>query len=56
MVFKIYIKIGDKGEIGLFGGCWLFKFYDWIEVYGMVDEFNVFIGLLSDYVELEDLN
>lgn len=48
MGFKIYIKIGDVGIIGFFGGKCLFKSYFWIEVYGIVDELNVYIGMVWD--------
>lgn len=39
--------------MGLLGGSWVKKIYVWIEVYGMFDELNVFVGLLWDSIDLD---
>lgn len=46
--FKIYTKLGDKGETSLLGGRRVPKFHDRIEAYGTIDELNSFIGLIRD--------
>ena len=45
---KIYTKTGDKGETSLIGGKRLSKAHPRIDTYGMIDELNVYIGLLRD--------
>jgi cob(I)alamin adenosyltransferase len=50
MSFKIYTKMGDKGETSLFGGARVPKSHIRVEAYGTVDELNSYIGLLSDVV------
>lgn len=45
---KIYTKTGDKGDTRLATGEKLSKASARIEAYGMVDELNSFIALLSD--------
>lgn len=53
----VYIKMGDKGMIGLIGGICVLKIYICLEVYGMVDELNLNLGLLVIYLMDEyDLN
>ncbi len=46
--FKIYTKLGDKGETSLIGGKRVPKYHQRIEAYGTLDELNSFIGLLRD--------
>lgn len=43
---KIYICIGDDGMIGFVGGDCVFKIDLCVEVYGVVDEINFFIGMV----------
>src|SRR6185312_3432923 len=43
---KIYTKTGDKGLTSLIGGTRVPKYHLRIEVYGTVDELNVYIGLI----------
>jgi cob(I)alamin adenosyltransferase len=45
---KIYTKTGDKGETSLIGGKRLSKAHPRIDTYGLVDELNVYIGLVRD--------
>ncbi len=46
---KIYTKMGDKGETGLFGGKRISKDADRIEAYGTVDELNAMIGVMRSF-------
>lgn len=46
----IYICIGDKGEIVLLNGDCVVKYVLCVEVYGIVDEVNVMLGLVCLYV------
>lgn len=46
--FKIYTKLGDKGETSLIGGLRVPKYHERIEAYGTLDELNSFIGLIRD--------
>lgn len=50
---KVYTKKGDKGKTSLLGGKRVEKSHKQIEAYGTIDELNSFIGLLSEYPELE---
>ncbi len=43
---KIYTKKGDKGQTSLIGGTRVPKYHLRIEVYGTVDELNVYVGLI----------
>ena len=45
---KIYTKTGDQGKTSLLGGTRVLKSNDRINAYGTVDEFNSFLGLVSD--------
>jgi cob(I)alamin adenosyltransferase len=45
---KIYTKTGDKGKTSLLGGTRVPKNSERINAYGTVDEFNSFLGLVSD--------
>jgi len=45
---KIYTKTGDKGKTSLLGGTRVLKNNERINAYGTVDEFNSFLGLVSD--------
>lgn len=47
---KIYIKIGDVGEIVFGNGSCVVKYLLWVNVYGIVDEINVIVGLVWLYV------
>lgn len=51
----IYIKIGDKGMIRIIGGSKVSKDNICIDVYGILDEFNLLIGymIIIFGVELE---
>jgi cob(I)alamin adenosyltransferase len=55
MAFKIYTKTGDKGKTSLIGGTKVLKSHLRIESYGNVDELNAHIGLLSDYIDMDDV-
>lgn len=46
--FKIYTKLGDKGETSLPGGRRVPKYHERIEAYGTIDELNSFVGLVRD--------
>jgi cob(I)alamin adenosyltransferase len=52
---KIYTKTGDLGNTSLIGGTKIPKSHIRIESYGNIDELNSYIGLLSDYLQDEDL-
>jgi cob(I)alamin adenosyltransferase len=45
---KIYTKTGDAGKTSLLGGTRVPKNNERINAYGTVDEFNSFLGLVSD--------
>lgn len=49
--WKIYTRLGDKGETSLIGGTRVPKDHIRIETYGTVDELNSFVGLLRDQVD-----
>lgn len=49
--FKIYTKLGDKGETSLIGGKRVPKYHQRIEAYGTVDELNSFVGMIRDLIE-----
>jgi cob(I)alamin adenosyltransferase len=53
--FKIYTKLGDKGETSLIGGKRVPKYHQRIEAYGTVDELNSFAGLIRDLVDNDRL-
>ncbi len=46
--WKIYTKMGDKGETSLIGGTRVPKYHERIEAYGTLDELNSFVGLIRD--------
>ncbi|MFO8129904.1 MAG: cob(I)yrinic acid a,c-diamide adenosyltransferase [Bacteroidales bacterium] len=48
MEWKIYTKMGDKGETSLMGGTRVPKYHKRIEAYGTLDELNAYIGLVRD--------
>lgn len=50
---KIYTKTGDKGKTTLLGGTKVPKNNLRIEAYGTVDELNSFVGVLSDYLQID---
>jgi len=50
MALKIYTKTGDLGKTSLIGGTKVPKSHIRIETYGMVDELNSYIGLVSDHL------
>ena len=49
MSMKIYTKTGDTGKTSLIGGTKVLKSDLRIEAYGMVDELNSYIGVVSDH-------
>lgn len=49
--YKIYTKLGDKGETSLLGGSKVPKYHERIEAYGTLDELNSFIGLVRDHTD-----
>ncbi|MCF8231156.1 MAG: cob(I)yrinic acid a,c-diamide adenosyltransferase [Bacteroidales bacterium] len=53
--FKIYTKLGDKGETSLLGGSKVPKYHERIEAYGTLDELNSFIGLVRDHIDIETI-
>lgn len=53
--FKIYTKTGDAGLTSLVGGTRVSKNHERIEAYGTVDELNVYVGLLRDLLDKEEL-
>ncbi len=53
--FKIYTKLGDKGETSLLGGSKVPKYHERIEAYGTLDELNSFIGLVRDHIDEKDV-
>jgi cob(I)alamin adenosyltransferase len=55
MSTKIYTKTGDLGKTSLIGGTKVPKSNMRIESYGTVDELNSFIGLVSDYLQDEEI-
>ncbi|MCJ7826196.1 cob(I)yrinic acid a,c-diamide adenosyltransferase [Patescibacteria group bacterium] len=46
----IYTRTGDFGETSLFGGKRVWKFDDIVDLYGLIDELNSFIGLIVSIV------
>jgi cob(I)alamin adenosyltransferase len=56
MSIKIYTKTGDKGKTSLIGGTKVLKSHWRINSYGTVDELNSHIGLLNDYIQIEESN
>lgn len=50
MSFKIYTKVGDKGNTSLIGGTKVLKSNIRINSYGTVDELNAHIGLIIDSI------
>jgi len=51
MSFKIYTRVGDKGNTSLIGGTKVPKSHLRIEAYGTIDELNSYIGLCRDLIE-----
>lgn len=51
MLNKIYIKMGDVGMMVLGIGMCVLKNVVCIEVYGMVDEINLVIGIVCFYLD-----
>lgn len=49
--YKIYTKLGDKGETSLLGGSKVPKYHERVEAYGTLDELNSFIGLVRDHTD-----
>jgi len=43
---SIYTRTGDFGETSLFGGKRVFKCDDIVDLYGLIDELNSYIGLI----------
>lgn len=52
---KIYTRTGDKGKTSLIGNSRVPKYDLRIEAYGTLDELKSYIGLIRDYVEIEDI-
>jgi cob(I)alamin adenosyltransferase len=52
---KIYTRTGDKGKTSLIGNSRVPKFDIRIEAYGTLDELKSYIGLIRDYVEIEEI-
>ena len=55
-ITKVYTKTGDDGNTSLVGGIRINKADVRLEAYGTVDELNSHIGLLSAYVEDDDID
>ena len=45
-IMSVYTRTGDFGETSLFGGKRVLKCDDIVDLYGLIDELNSFIGLL----------
>ena len=55
-ITKVYTKTGDDGNTSLVGGIRINKADVRLEAYGTVDELNSHIGLLSAYVEDDEID
>jgi cob(I)alamin adenosyltransferase len=53
---KIYTKTGDNGETSLIGGKRVPKNHARIEAYGTIDELNSIIGMVRNFIIIEDLD
>jgi len=52
---SIYTRTGDLGETSLFGGKRVLKCDDQIDIYGLIDELNSFLGLVRSTVSIVDV-
>ena len=56
MTYKIYTKLGDKGETSIIGQNKIDKHDIRIEAYGTVDELNSYIGLIRSFDEVKAID
>jgi len=52
---SIYTRTGDFGETSLFGGKRVWKSDDIVDLYGLIDELNSFIGLIVSIVTVVEV-
>ncbi len=50
-ILKLYTKVGDKGETGLFGGETVPKDHPRVVAYGEIDETNAALGVAIESIE-----
>ena len=52
---SIYTRTGDFGETSLFGGKRVWKSDDIVDLYGLIDELNSFMGLIVNIVTVVEV-